>query len=165
MQQIWIWIPIWFTKMDGFKSPSKIFKSHMMKELKLKATNLNLWNMDSNLSWRTSEKIEAGFQSLIQRFESLDLELWRTSQSDWIFKLWIRIPSPKMKLRLKVRQKDLNLWVMDSNTSLAQNSNFIKAIRIPYIEIRISFSVEALNARPATPTTRFSNPISLTTAS
>ena len=68
-----------------------------------------------------------------------------------IFELQIRIPSPKMKL--KVKQKDLNFRVMDLNLSLVQNSNFTKAIRISYTAIQISFSAEALNARPTTPTT------------
>ena len=81
-----------------------------------------------------------------------------------IFELWIRISYPKWSWRLKVRLKDLNLWDMDSNPSLAQNSNFTKAIWISYTTIRIPLSAEALNARPATPTTRFSNPISLTIA-
>ena len=48
---------------------------------------------------------------------------------------------------------------------LMQNSNLTQAIQIPHTAIRISDSAEALNARPATPSTRFSSLISLTTAS
>ena len=48
---------------------------------------------------------------------------------------------------------------------LAQNSNLAQAIRIPYTTIRIPDSTEALNTRPATPTTRFSYQISLITTS
>ena len=50
---------------------------------------------------------------------------------------------------------------------LVQNSNLAQAIRIPYTAIRIPYtaiqilnSAEALNVRPVTPTTRFSNQIS-----
>ena len=92
------------------------------------------------------------FESLNYEFESLMKNKWR----DWS---WIRITYTMIRIlgfgvmknkskwfksssygfeshiqkwswRLKVRQKDSNFQVIDSNPSLAQNSNFTKAIRI-----------------------------------
>ena len=51
--------------------------------------------MDSNLSWRTSEEIEAGFESPTKQFESLGLELWITTKSDW--NLWVTNLNPVSK--------------------------------------------------------------------
>ena len=98
------------------------------------------------------------YESLRLEFESLMKNKWR----DWnwirITYTTIRIPGfgvmknkskrfesssygfeshlQKWSWRLKVRQKDSNLRVMDSNPSLAQNSNFTKAIQISYTMIR-----------------------------
>ena len=174
----------------GFESPTQRFESLDLDLWRTSQSDLNLQVMDSNLLFKMKLKVEGqtkGFKSLSYGFESLlglkfkfykgDSNLLHNNLNPWIwsyeeqvkairiFELWIRISYPKWSWRLKVRLKDSNLRVMDSNPSLAQNLNFTKAIRIPYTAIRIPFFVKELNERPVTPTTKFSNPISLTTAS
>ena len=159
----------------------------MKKEKLLRATDSNHSFNDSNPSWRTWRETEARIRisyttiripktgvikNKTRRFESSNYGFESLRKS----KGW----------RLKVRQSNSNLRVTDSNPSwrkiqislrrfesptqrfeslLAQNSNLAQAIRIPYTMIRIPDSAEALNARPATPSTRFSSQISLITAS
>ena len=98
----------------------KKFKSLVKKEMKLRATDSNHTNNDSNPSWRTRKEIEARiriiyiairipesgvmknkvrwFESSSYGFESLHKLKLKVRQSDsnlWvrIFELWIRIPS------------------------------------------------------------------------
>ena len=53
---------------------------------------------------------------------------------------------------------DMNL--IKISEKLSKTVEFKERIRITYTMIRIPHSAEALNARPTTPTTQFSNPIS-----
>ena len=73
--------------------------------------------------------------------------------------------NPLAKVKVEGQTKRFESSSYEFESLLAQNSNLAQAIRIPYTVIRIPNSTEALNARPATPTTRFSNQISLITAS
>ena len=90
----------------------------------------NLHPRDSNPRWRKKwswkPRIRISHEEKVKRMKidsnSLhnDSNLWIWSYEEQvkairIFELQIRIPSPKMKL--KVRQKDSNLRVMDSNLS------------------------------------------------
>ena len=124
-------------------------------------------------------ELKEGFESLTQRFESLYLEFWWTRLGDSNLRDTDSNPSAKLKAEdWRSEESDSNLRVMDSNPSwrkiqislkwfesptqrfeslLTQNSNLAQAIRIPYTAIRIPDSAEALNARPATPSTRFSS--------
>ena len=95
----------------------------------------------------------------------MNLELWRTRQSDSNLQVMDSNLFSNWSWRLKGRQSDSNFRVTNSNHSLVQNSNITKAIRITYIVIWIPYAAEALNARPASATTRFLIQISLTMAS
>ena len=72
-------------------------------------------------------------------------------------------PLAKVKAESQTERFESSSYGFES--LLVQNSNLTQAIRIPYTTIRIPNSAEALNTRPATPSTRFSSQISLTTAS
>ena len=82
VQRIRIWIPIRFAQMDGFESPPKRFESQVKKKKwswGLCIRILPRWiRFPYEKLWRTSEESEERFESLTRRFESLDLELWRT---------------------------------------------------------------------------------------
>ena len=159
-------IPNKATRMkQGFESLTQRFEPLKLELWRTRQGDSNLWVMDSN----PLAKVKA--------------EGWRLDRAIRIVELWIRIP---LGVKFKSHSGDSNPLHSDSNPSwrkiqislrrfesftqrfeslLAQNSNLAQVIRIPYTTIRIPNSAEALNARPATPSTWFSSQISLTMAS
>ena len=73
--------------------------------------------------------------------------------------------NPLAKVKVEGQTELFEFLSYEFESLLAQNSNLAQAIRISYTAIRLPDSVEALNARPATPSTRFSKSISLLMAS
>ena len=137
LERIRISIPVRDAQTNGVDSPSKRFESHVKKEVKQKATDSNPYLKDSNLSWRTSEEIEARFESPTQRFESLNFELWRTNQSDSNLRVMDSNLLSKMKLKVEGQTEGFESLSYGFESLLAQNLNFTKAIRIPYTMIWI----------------------------
>ena len=65
------------------------------------------------------KRLKHGFESPTQRFEFLNLELWRTRQGGSNLRVMDSNPFINWSWRLKVGQSDSNLRVTDSNHSLA----------------------------------------------
>ena len=71
----------------------------------------------------------------------------------------------KMMLKVEGQTKGFKSSSYGFESLLGAKFKFYKGDSNPYTTIQIPLSLEVLNARPTTLTTRFSNPNSLTTAS
>ena len=120
-----------------------IWISHeeQVKRLKLDSNPLN---SDSNpWSWSYEEQVKA----------------------IWIFELQIRITSPEMKLKADGQTKEFESSSYGFESFIGAKFKFYEGdLNLLHNDSNPPF-VESLNAWPTTPTTRFSNAISLTTAS
>ena len=129
------------------------FESLVKKKEMLKATDSNHPFSDSNPSWKRWIKIEAriripytvirisheeyvkrlkqGLESLTQRFESLNLELWRIRQGDSNLRVMDSNPLAKEKTEGWRSNRAIRIFELRIRILLAQNSNLTQVIRIP----------------------------------
>ena len=146
-----------FAQTTRFQSPLYRFESLSEEEVETKAKDSNSCKKDSISFWRTLKhkwKMKKSDSNLPYKdsnpgFGELK-NVWRIQ----ILVRRIQIHFTKLNCWLKIRHKDSNPRVSDSNPLLAVNSNFAKEIQILKRRIRIPLFVKALNAwseRPATP--------------